>query len=100
MGLFLVLYWCSAAIGGVLEDNSHNSRLSVFNSRLGPNKFPFCPTGIGGQLVDFPDRFRRFWRESVRFPVSTGKPGNGPEHYPIAEKPPSTGIAAPVTKSA
>jgi len=38
MGLFLVLFWCSAVAGDTLR---YNSRLGVFNSRLGPNKFPF-----------------------------------------------------------
>jgi hypothetical protein len=38
MGLFLVLFWCSAVAGDTLR---YNSRFGVFNSRLGPNKFPF-----------------------------------------------------------
>src|SRR5713226_2560540 len=38
MGLFLVLFWCAAVARAVLR---YNSRFGVFNSRLGPNKFPF-----------------------------------------------------------
>ncbi len=38
MGLFLVLFWCAAVARDVLR---YSSRFGVFNSRLGPNKFPF-----------------------------------------------------------
>ncbi len=38
MGLFLVLFWCSAVTGDILR---YNSRFGVFNSRLGRHKFPF-----------------------------------------------------------
>jgi hypothetical protein len=38
MGLFLVLFWCSAVTGDILR---YNSRFDVFNSRLGRRKFPF-----------------------------------------------------------
>jgi hypothetical protein len=38
MGLFLVLFWCVAVARDVLR---HNSGFGVFNTRLGPNKFPF-----------------------------------------------------------
>src|SRR5712671_292774 len=38
MGLFLVLSWCAAVARDVLR---YNSRFGVFNSRFGPNKFPF-----------------------------------------------------------
>src|SRR5258705_11935871 len=38
MGLFLVLFWCSAVTGDILR---YNSRFGVFNSRLGRRKFPF-----------------------------------------------------------
>jgi hypothetical protein len=40
MGLFLILLWCAAVTGDILR---YNSRFEVFNSRLGPNKFPFSP---------------------------------------------------------
>ena len=40
MGLFLVFFWCAAIARAVLR---YNSRLGGFNSRLGPNKFPFGP---------------------------------------------------------
>src|SRR6202008_1459056 len=40
MGLFLILLWCAAVTGPILR---YNSRFGVFNSRLGPNKFPFSP---------------------------------------------------------
>jgi hypothetical protein len=38
MGLFLLLFWCAAVAGDILR---YNSRFGIFNSRLGPNKFPF-----------------------------------------------------------
>jgi hypothetical protein len=38
MGLFLVLFWCCGVAGDALR---YNSRYGGFNSRLGPNKFPF-----------------------------------------------------------
>jgi len=38
MGLFLVLFWCSAVTGDILR---YNSRFGVFNSRLRRRKFPF-----------------------------------------------------------
>jgi hypothetical protein len=38
MGLFLVLFWCSAV---ARDAPRYNSRFGAFNSRLGPNKFPF-----------------------------------------------------------
>jgi hypothetical protein len=38
MGIFLILFWCSAV---ARDAPRHNSRFGVFNSRLGPNKFPF-----------------------------------------------------------
>ena len=38
MGLFLVLFWCSAMAGDILR---YNSRFGVFNSRLSRQKFPF-----------------------------------------------------------
>jgi len=40
MGLFLVLFLCAAVARAVLRCNS---RFGVFNTRLGPNKFPFPP---------------------------------------------------------
>jgi hypothetical protein len=39
LDLFLVLFWCAGIVGAVFPD----SRLGGFNSRLGANKFPFCP---------------------------------------------------------
>ena len=43
MCLVLVLSLCSAVVKwcGVASHFSRNSRLGEFNSRLGPNKFPF-----------------------------------------------------------
>src|SRR6267378_3120071 len=38
MVLFLVLYWCAAVARAVLR---YDSRFGLFNSRLGPHKFPF-----------------------------------------------------------
>ena len=35
MGLFQLLFWCAAVVTG------SNSRFGGFNSRLGPNEFPF-----------------------------------------------------------
>jgi hypothetical protein len=35
MALFLILFWCRAAINDILGDNSRNSRFGGFNSRLG-----------------------------------------------------------------
>ena len=35
MWLFQLLFWCAAVVTG------SNSRFGGFNSRLGPNKFPF-----------------------------------------------------------
>ena len=40
MGLFLVLFWCSAVAGDALR---YNSRFGGFNSRLSRRKFPFPP---------------------------------------------------------
>jgi len=50
MYLFLVFLCCSTAVAGgsnpnILGNNSRNSRLGVFNSRLGPQKFPFSRYG-------------------------------------------------------
>jgi hypothetical protein len=41
MGLFLVLFWSWAVMSDVLADNSRNSRLGGFNSRLVPHEFRF-----------------------------------------------------------
>ncbi len=38
MGLFLILFWWTRVVGEAFLDNS---RFGEFNSRLGPNKFPF-----------------------------------------------------------
>jgi hypothetical protein len=96
-----VLFWCSGVVGDILGDNS---RFDVFDSRLRPSEFPFSPaTGIDRQAVYFTDSFRGanngHRRKIGEIPGSTGITGNEPEHYPMAEKPPSTGMAAPVTKS-
>src|SRR6266478_8141467 len=40
MGLFLVLFWCSAIAGDALR---YNSRFGGFNSRLSRRKFAFRP---------------------------------------------------------
>src|SRR6516225_431779 len=37
MGLFVVLFWCTAALGAVRR---FTSRFGIFNSRLGSIKFP------------------------------------------------------------
>jgi hypothetical protein len=36
---FWFFFWCAGIVGAVFPD----SRLGGFNSRLGANKFPFCP---------------------------------------------------------
>jgi hypothetical protein len=47
MDLFLALFWCAAVARAVLR---YSSRLSGFNSRLGPNKFPFSlPRELAGK---------------------------------------------------
>jgi hypothetical protein len=77
MGLFLVLFWCSAVAGGILR---FNSRFGVFNSRLGRRQFPFSPaTGIGRQGLDLVRCLRhqngRYRGKSAKFPVPREKPG-------------------------
>ena len=53
MSLFLVLLWCSVALRPGILHNSRNSRLVIFNSRLGRPKFPIWDaTGIGPQAFD------------------------------------------------
>ena len=53
MSLFLVLLWCSVALRPGILHNSRNSRLVIFNSRLGRPKFPIRDaTGIGPQAFD------------------------------------------------
>jgi hypothetical protein len=80
MGLFLVLFWCSAVAGGILR---FNSRFGVFSSRFGRRQFPFSPaTGIGGQGLDLVRCFRhqngRYRGKSPKFPVPREKPGISP----------------------
>jgi hypothetical protein len=72
MGLFLVLFLCSAVAGGILR---FNSRFGVFNSRLGRRQFPFSPaTGIGRQGLDLARCLRRqngrYRRKSAKFRYS------------------------------
>jgi hypothetical protein len=50
VGVFLVLFWCAAVAGAVVQRNSRNSRLRGFNSRLGTKKFPFS------RLRELPDK--------------------------------------------
>jgi hypothetical protein len=76
MGLFLVLFWLARVARGI----SRNSRFGIFNSRLGPNKFPFSrQTGIARQGLDLPHCFRcqngTYREKSAKFPVSREKPG-------------------------
>jgi hypothetical protein len=78
MGLFLVLFWCSAVAGGILR---FNSRFGVFSSRLGPRQFPVSPaTGIGRQGLDLVHCLRgqngRYRGKSAKFPAPREKPGN------------------------
>jgi hypothetical protein len=80
MGLFLVLFWCSAVPGDILR---FNSRFGAFSSRLGRRQFPFSPaTGIGGQGLDLVRCFRhqngRYRGKSPKFPVPREKPGISP----------------------
>src|SRR6266851_4552020 len=77
MGLFLVLFWCSAVLGDVL---GYNSRFGVFSSRLGRQKFPVhSTTGIRRQSFDLlyplsqPDRWLP--QRNRKFPVPREKPG-------------------------
>jgi hypothetical protein len=74
MGLFLVLFWSSRVIGKAFPDNS---RFGEFNSRLGPNKFPF------GRLRGFADKgliwliiFAAQTAKIGEIPDFTGKTGN------------------------
>jgi hypothetical protein len=85
MGLFLVLFWCAAVARDILP---YNSRFGVFNSRLGPNKFPFpprrelpgkgliCLTVPGADTALFGNNRKnsRFHGKSREF-VATGKTG-------------------------
>jgi hypothetical protein len=83
MGLFLVLFWCSAVVGRCKRPSvfADNSRFGEFNSRLDRCEFPLrSATGIRSQVLDLTHRFRGqtavFWAKSTKFPVSTGKTGN------------------------
>jgi hypothetical protein len=80
MSFLLIFDWCWAAVGDLL---GHNSRLGVFNSRLGRRKFPFQEaTGIGRQELDLLYRFRSpnggFQAKSKKFPVQREKSGIAP----------------------
>jgi hypothetical protein len=84
MWLFLVLFWCAAAVCDAValasRDNSRNSRFSAFNSRLGRRKFPIgAATGIARQEIDLPHRFccqtAPARAKSKKFPVPREKTG-------------------------
>jgi len=82
MSLFLVLLWCSVALRPGILHNSRNSRLVIFNSRLGRPKFPIRDaTGIGPQAFDLacPSHGRRpaAAEKSTNFPSQREKPGMG-----------------------
>jgi hypothetical protein len=82
MGLFPVLFWCSAVAGGILR---FNSRFGVFNSRLGRRQFPFSPTtGIGRQGLDLVRCLRhqngRYRGKSEKFPVPRDGVGSHRNH--------------------
>jgi hypothetical protein len=64
----------------ILGNNSRNSRLSGFNSRLGQPKFLVgVATGICPQSVDlagdFSGKTAVSWPKSKKFPVQREKPG-------------------------
>jgi hypothetical protein len=77
MRIFLVLVWCRSVADTVFPDNS---RFGGFNSRLGPNKFPFSwLRELAGNglicLAIFVAKTAKQWgktRNSRFFPVTTG----------------------------
>jgi hypothetical protein len=77
MGLLLVLFWCAAVVRTVLR---HDSRFGVFNSRLGPNEFPFSRqrelAGKGLIWLPFSEPNRPFSGKIEEIPGSTGITGN------------------------
>jgi hypothetical protein len=73
MGLFLVFFWCAAIAQTVLR---YDSRFGGFNSRLGPNKFPFGLlrelAGKGLICLAFSRPERHLWGTIEKIPGSTG----------------------------
>ena len=79
MGIFVILFWCLAAMRSVLR---FSSRFGVFNSRLGPKILSFS---LQRELArkrlinnDFLGTERHFSGAIEKIPGSTGITGNSP----------------------
>jgi Luciferase-like monooxygenase len=78
MGLFLLVVWCSIAVG------RHGSRFGDSNFRLGRREFPVRgAAGICRQGLDLLYRLRgpmvALWGKSTKFPFRREKPGISPD---------------------